>query len=208
MHLITLLGSDLNQQLVPAVGGLAGDGNKSNLHLSTPLRRSRFTILTMGKKNKTPKKTISCGALTYRTDASGSLEILLIKQFSHKEKWGMPKGHIHDGESIEECAYREVKEETGIDVVLGAKLKSVVLNLNKEDKTVTIFLARPIDDEQVPSRNDPDCEVADVRWFKTSELPTIQEYQRSILNEALAILNPHVVTSSPRCVINQRDIKT
>ena len=38
-------------------------------------------------------------------------ELLMIKRRGY---WDMPKGKIDEGESIEECALREVSEETGL----------------------------------------------------------------------------------------------
>ena len=47
-------------------------------------------------------------------------EILLIFR---RSKWDLPKGKLDPGETIEECALREVREETGLNnVVLGKKL--------------------------------------------------------------------------------------
>lgn len=39
-------------------------------------------------------------------------DFLLI---SRNGMWDLPKGHLEDGENIEECAIREVQEETGVD---------------------------------------------------------------------------------------------
>jgi mRNA-decapping enzyme subunit 2 len=41
--------------------------------------------------------------------------ILLVRNKTHK-KWGMPKGGVKNNETTCECAYREVFEETGIDL--------------------------------------------------------------------------------------------
>jgi len=47
-------------------------------------------------------------------------EILLIFR---KGKWDLPKGKLDDGESLEECALREVQEETGLrNIALGEKI--------------------------------------------------------------------------------------
>ena len=41
-------------------------------------------------------------------------KVLLVQSRGHL--WGPPKGTMNDSESVEECAIREVKEETGLDV--------------------------------------------------------------------------------------------
>lgn len=59
------------------------------------------------------KKIIAAGGLV--TNENG--ELLLIFR---RGKWDLPKGKLDDGEDIETCALREVKEETGLkQVTLG-----------------------------------------------------------------------------------------
>ena len=43
-------------------------------------------------------------------------EILLQKRSEHDDIWGLPGGAVEIGESIEESAIREIKEETGLDI--------------------------------------------------------------------------------------------
>jgi len=61
---------------------------------------------------------------------------------SHGAKtWSFPGGHLEFGESLESCAKREVKEETGMDIsdiALGAFTNDI---FEKEDKHyITLYL--------------------------------------------------------------------
>jgi len=65
------------------------------------------------------KKTIiAAGGLV--TNDNG--ELLMIFR---RGKWDLPKGKLDEGESIENCALREVKEETGLQNVSVVKFMSL-----------------------------------------------------------------------------------
>lgn len=56
------------------------------------------------------KKIIAAGGLVTNEND----ELLLIFR---RGKWDLPKGKLDEGENIEECAVREVQEETGLSNV-------------------------------------------------------------------------------------------
>jgi 8-oxo-dGTP diphosphatase len=43
----------------------------------------------------------------------------------HREDWSLPKGKLDAGETFEEAALREIREETGFEVELGEELTEV-----------------------------------------------------------------------------------
>lgn len=58
--------------------------------------------------------------LLLRPDADGSwegLEVFLIHKPRKKDAWQLPQGGKEEGESHEECAVRELREEAGIEGV-------------------------------------------------------------------------------------------
>jgi ADP-ribose pyrophosphatase YjhB (NUDIX family) len=54
----------------------------------------------------------------------GDFEVALI-QPQGKMIWALPKGHPNPGESMEACAQREVREETGLTVSLDSSLGDI-----------------------------------------------------------------------------------
>ena len=69
-------------------------------------------------ENPSIKNVLEAGFVIFRKNTSDTdLEVeYLILQASHKRKsWGPPKGHLEEGETAEQNAWRELKEETGLD---------------------------------------------------------------------------------------------
>ena len=85
--------------------------------------------------------------------------------------WALPGGHLEYGESVEACAVRETKEETGLDIEVfaqGPYTNDVMPSEGKHYVTVFI-LARS--KHGTPVIMEPEkCEGWS--WFRWSELPS------------------------------------
>lgn len=128
---------------------------------------------------------ISCGAVVYRLEPS--VQILLIKQSKSDNSWGIPKGHMEPGESQEQTALREVKEETGISISLKKKLPDVFLKKKSFKKLVVTYLATQTCDAP-PNAKNKNSEVFEAKWFSIDNLPDIHYYQKPVIEEVLRIL--------------------
>ncbi|KAF5762172.1 putative hydrolase [Helianthus annuus] len=83
----------------------------------------------------------------------------------------LPGGHLEFGESYEECAAREVKEETGLDIK-NIELLTTVNNLYYDAThiNVTYMRAQLSDPNQTPQNIEPDkCEGWE--WYDLNNLP-------------------------------------
>ncbi len=87
------------------------------------------------------KKEKSCGAVVVRRE-EGSFKTLLI-QNKNGGHWAFPKGHVEGTETEKETAVREVKEETGLDIVINTDFRAKVQYSPKAGvtKDVVYFLA-------------------------------------------------------------------
>lgn len=100
--------------------------------------------------------------------------ILLIKRkygFSIGD-WCAPGGFTEKeiNESVEDCAVRETKEETNIDVELIKKIKVLEHYNEEKERTeeVHIFLAKPL--SSILKASD---EVLDAKWFDLKEIDKV-----------------------------------
>lgn len=87
-------------------------------------------------------KEKSCGALVF-TLKFNRPHILLIEQV--KGHWSFPKGHIENNETELETAYREVKEETNLDIKIidGFRVVNTYSPYKGCMKDVVLFVAIP-----------------------------------------------------------------
>src|SRR5262249_52901388 len=76
------------------------------------------------EKSTVPTKPqVSAGGVAYRK-SRGSIEIAIIR-IAPEDRWQLPKGHVDKGESPEEAALREVREETGLDAEITEKIEAI-----------------------------------------------------------------------------------
>jgi len=101
----------------------------------------------------------------------GERVLLLRRKYVHGAgSWSTPGGHLEFGESPEECAIREAKEETGVDIT-DVKFRAITNDVFEENGKhyVTIWMeGRYLSGE--PAINAP-YEMAEVGWFTWDALP-------------------------------------
>lgn len=84
----------------------------------------------------------AAGALVWRIH-DGRLQVLLIHRPRYDD-WSWPKGKLEDGESSPDCAVREVAEETGEQVILGARLPGLSYRLTNGVRKVVDYWAAQV----------------------------------------------------------------
>lgn len=67
---------------------------------------------------------LAAGAVTFRSDPAGATEVLLVHRPRYND-WSLPKGTLDEDELTPAAAVREVAEETGFPIRLGAPLDPV-----------------------------------------------------------------------------------
>lgn len=95
---------------------------------------------------------LSCGTIVF--DERGC--VLLVRTAGGTGRWGVPKGHMEPGETLEECAVRETLEETGVRVEIASPYQHVVTHPVglRRTKAVCLFLAVPVGGAPTDSCNE------------------------------------------------------
>ena len=109
----------------------------------------------------------AAGGVVARAVPDGVLELLIVHRPRYDD-WTLPKGKAEPGESDEECALREVEEETSLVCTLGDE----VAVTRYEDargcpKRVRYFEMKPLG--EASARNEVDA----VQWVTREALETL-----------------------------------
>lgn len=117
-------------------------------------------------KRKTRNEHSSGGAVL--TVRNGTPHVALIATRG-RTRWGLPKGAVGEGETSEQAAVREVREETGLDAEIVKLLDTIEYFFRAGDtlirKRVDFYLMRYVAGELTPQLS----EVDDVEWVELGE---------------------------------------
>ena len=133
-------------------------------------------------------RATSAGGVVHRS-RDGRTQVVLVHR-RHPRLWALPKGTPDAGETVEETALRETREETGLDVELEDRLRSIsyvfVRGRTRFHKTVHFFLMRPVGGDVSLH----DHEFDEVRWFQLEEALEMMTHatERSVVEEAAATI--------------------
>ncbi len=120
----------------------------------------------------------TAGGVVFRHAGSG-IELLMIQD--PKGRWTIPKGHVEPGESLEQTALREVKEETGLQTLkIRDRLDKIHFFYRLNGKlifmTTHVYLMEAGGNS---SQLEPEQSfgVADAKWFAKDEALKLIEYK-------------------------------
>ena len=132
-----------------------------------------------------PAVTADCVVITKGNDP----KVLLIQRGNEPFKgcWAFPGGFMNMDETAEQCAVRELEEETGLKVSniqqIGAYSK---VDRDPRGRTVTVAYLALIDNaEKVKGLDD----AAKAQWFSLSQLPTLAFDHEDIMADALKLIS-------------------
>jgi 8-oxo-dGTP pyrophosphatase MutT (NUDIX family) len=133
---------------------------------------------------------VSAGGVVYQMNA-GRLETVLCGR-SQPVRWSLAKGTPDPGETLEETALREVREETGLEVEIDGSLGSIdywFADRDKEvryHKTVHFYLMIPVGG--ATDQHDPEFDV--VQWFDAKQAVKTLAHanEANVLQKALDLI--------------------
>src|SRR5215212_5705968 len=125
------------------------------------------------------KEQVSAGGVVYRRRGSKT-EVALIS-VGEEERWQLPKGLVGRGESPDEAALREVREETGLECEIVAPLELVEYwycskgsaRRVRFHKRVHFYLMRYLSGET----EEHDDEVNEARWVDSEEAAAVLTFK-------------------------------
>ncbi len=121
----------------------------------------------------------AAGGILLRAARRRRVEVAVIHR-PGREDWSLPKGKLAPGEALEECARREVLEETGYRCVLGEFFGTIeYADRRGRPKVVSYWLMEPAGGERFDRPTVVACdEVDEVRWLELAAARRLLSYER------------------------------
>ena len=134
-----------------------------------------------------PRPAVTADSVVFCNGSDG-LSVLLIERANDPFKgcWAFPGGFMDMEENAENCAKRELKEETGMEVrsleYLGTFSE---VNRDPRGRTITIAYYAVVEKSDVIGADD----ASQAKWFPIDSIPSLAFDHEEILRAALKLLN-------------------
>jgi 8-oxo-dGTP pyrophosphatase MutT (NUDIX family) len=127
----------------------------------------------MGEGKKEILRQFSSGGVVFKGKKDSILWLVTRSAASDlypKQVWRLPKGWIDEGETMEDAALREIKEEGGVEAKIIKKIETVKYFFTTPDKSkilkfVTLYLTEWVRD--LPEGFDE--ETSEIAWLSYEE---------------------------------------
>ncbi|MGF2617632.1 NUDIX hydrolase [Rossellomorea vietnamensis] len=151
------------------------------------------------EENRLKRGNVWLAAAGLLIDKDGRWLVVKKKYGGLKGMWSLPAGFVDEGETLEEAAQREVREETGLDTSVNGiiGIRSGVIK-DKISDNMVLFLLNQKDPAQMPVPCED--EISEVAWKTKDELLQCEEtsvmihemikYDFSLLKSGLDPINP------------------
>jgi 8-oxo-dGTP diphosphatase len=125
--------------------------------------------------------------------SGNDLAILLIRrsQAPFKDSWALPGGFLGEAETLDQCAARELAEETGLSQV-DCRQFATFSAPDRDPRERVISVAYLAMVEKARVRLAAGSDAAEASWFTVNKLPTLAFDHAAIVRRALAILKDEI----------------
>lgn len=132
---------------------------------------------------KYPRPTVTADCVVVTHDATPKVLLIQRGNEPYKGHWAFPGGFMEMNETAEECAIRELEEETGLVInkvyQIGAYSE---VDRDPRGRTITIaYLAIVKSEKEVAGYDD----AAKAEWFAVDALPPLAFDHEKIMHDAL-----------------------
>ena len=134
---------------------------------------------------KYPRHAVTADCVVMTTETTP--HVLLIERGFEpfRGRWAFPGGFMNMDETAEQCAIRELKEETGLEVnelhQIGAYSK---VDRDPRGRTITVAYLATID---APAEVRGQDDAAKAEWFPIDKLPPLAFDHEDIMKDALSL---------------------
>ncbi len=135
-----------------------------------------------------PRPALTVDCVIFGKDAQGEVLHVLLIERAHAPfagKWAFPGGFVDAGETVEMAALRELKEETGVDTALSAKLLGVYSKPGRDPRGWTVSVAFRAEVAMAACEVQAADDATRAEWVKIEDIAEMAFDHAEILRDAL-----------------------